>query len=41
MKAVTYSEYGRPDVLRFIEIEKPAPAVRAVAVYEEAPGFGV
>ena len=32
MKAIVYTEYGSPDVLRFTEVEKPAPAADEVQV---------
>ena len=32
MKANVYTEYGSPDVLRFIDVEKPAPAHDEVLV---------
>jgi NADPH:quinone reductase-like Zn-dependent oxidoreductase len=32
VKAVTYSHYGSPDVLRFEEVEKPAPADNEVLI---------
>jgi len=43
MKAVVYTEYGTPDVLKFIEIEKPVPKYNEVLirVYASTVSAGV
>ena len=32
MKAITYTEYGPPDVLKLTDVEKPAPMVHEVLI---------
>ena len=32
MKAIVYTEYGSPDVLKFTDVEKPAPKDNEVLI---------
>src|SRR5947209_2361365 len=39
MKAIRFEEYGDPEVLKYVEVDKPVPASRQVLIKVEAVGI--